>query len=338
VFYFSNGQFHISYVDSLFLCVTSITVCGLATVDLSSLTPFQQALIFIQMFIGSPIIVSLVVVQSRKCVLVPWPSAQESSDMGITCWHYLTITINRWMFEAHLEPIVRRAAKLELGDEKPPIRERVAFKLGKLFSSKSNQTPHATQSASDTVFRDAEGVRGVNSGGGARVHAGMIRRTSNAPQRVNPSGFVLEEAKQTTTAETPPQDSVLESRPSVSDSPGPCPRASNVCHPQTEYQVLCFVTPQMRTNNPLPDQLDIHFYDIRPPPVGTPLTQINSRRGGPVVSGEPPPWRRMSVRRNERRPSCRALRPSSLWGSLRFNDGLAQAMNDPPALGWLLRC
>jgi hypothetical protein len=124
------------------------------------------------------------------------------------------------MFEAHLEPIVRRAAKLELGDEKPPIRERVAFTLGKLFSSNSNQTPHATQSASDTVFRDAEGVRGVNSGGGARVHAGMIRRTSNAPQRVNPSGFVLEVAKQTTTAEMPPQDSVLEGRPSLSESPG----------------------------------------------------------------------------------------------------------------------
>jgi len=69
IFYFSNGQYHISYVDSLFLCVTSIAVCGLATVDLSTLTPFQQALLFIQMFIGSPIIVSLVVVQSRKYVL-----------------------------------------------------------------------------------------------------------------------------------------------------------------------------------------------------------------------------------------------------------------------------
>jgi len=117
------------------------------------------------------------------------------------------------MFEAHLEPIVRRAAKLELGDEKPPIRERVAFTLGKLFSSNSNQTPRATQSASD---RDVEAVRGVNSGNGARVHAGMIRRTSNAPQRVNPSGFVLEVP---TIAETPPQSSVLENRPSLTESP-----------------------------------------------------------------------------------------------------------------------
>ena len=108
---------------------------------------------------------------------------------------------------------------MELDDEKPPIRERVAFKLGKLFSSKSNQIPQVTQSASDSLFHDVEGARTVNSGGGARVHAGMIRRTSNAPQRVNPSGFVLEEAKQTTTAETPPHLSVVESRPSLSDSP-----------------------------------------------------------------------------------------------------------------------
>jgi len=150
-----------------------------------------------------------------------WPRdflAQERSDMGDPVLTLSLHQINRWMFEAHLEGIVRRVAKLELGDKKPPLRERVAFKLGKLFSSKSNQIPPDTRSASDTYFRDIEGTHGVNSGGGARVHTGMIRRMSNAPQRVNPSGFVLEEAKQTTTPETPPQPSVLDS---LSDSPRP---------------------------------------------------------------------------------------------------------------------
>ena len=123
------------------------------------------------------------------------------------------------MFEAYLEPIVRRTAKVELGDEKPPIRERVGFTLGNLFGSKSNQIPDATQTASDSLFHDVEGARVVNSGGGARVHAGMIRRTSNAPQRVNPSGFVLEEAKETTTAETTPHLSIPESQLPPSDSP-----------------------------------------------------------------------------------------------------------------------
>ena len=123
------------------------------------------------------------------------------------------------MFEAYLEPIVRRAAKVELGDEKPPIRERVGFTLGNLFGSKPKQVPDATQSASDSLFNDLEGARAVNSGGGARVHAGMIRRTSNAPQRVNPSGFILEEAKQTPTPETPPLRSVSEDQLPTSDSP-----------------------------------------------------------------------------------------------------------------------
>lgn len=55
VFYLSNGRFKISYIDSLFVCVSAMTVTGLATVDLSELTPWQQTLIFMQMCIGTPV-------------------------------------------------------------------------------------------------------------------------------------------------------------------------------------------------------------------------------------------------------------------------------------------
>ena len=55
IFYAANGEFHIDYIDCLFNCVSAMTVCGLATVDLSSLTPFQQALLFVQMCLGSPV-------------------------------------------------------------------------------------------------------------------------------------------------------------------------------------------------------------------------------------------------------------------------------------------
>ena len=55
IFYASNGRYKISYIDSLFNCVSAMTVCGLATVDLSSLTPFQQSLLFFQMCIGNPV-------------------------------------------------------------------------------------------------------------------------------------------------------------------------------------------------------------------------------------------------------------------------------------------
>ncbi|TFK23169.1 TrkH-domain-containing protein [Coprinopsis marcescibilis] len=66
IFYLSNGEVKISYIDSLFNCVSAMAVCGLASVDLSSLTPWQQVILFIQMCIGSPIVVSWFVVFIRK--------------------------------------------------------------------------------------------------------------------------------------------------------------------------------------------------------------------------------------------------------------------------------
>lgn len=53
IMYAINTEYHISYVDCLFLCVTSMAVCGLATVDLSTLSVMQQVLMFILMLIGS---------------------------------------------------------------------------------------------------------------------------------------------------------------------------------------------------------------------------------------------------------------------------------------------
>lgn len=55
IFYASNGKYKISYIDSLFNCVSAMMVCGLATINLSQLTGFQQALLFIQMCIGNPV-------------------------------------------------------------------------------------------------------------------------------------------------------------------------------------------------------------------------------------------------------------------------------------------
>ena len=55
ILYASNGENHVSYVDCLFLCVTSATVTGLATIDLSLLTAWQQVILFVQMFFGSPV-------------------------------------------------------------------------------------------------------------------------------------------------------------------------------------------------------------------------------------------------------------------------------------------
>ncbi|KAG5646890.1 hypothetical protein DXG03_001966 [Asterophora parasitica] len=43
IFYASNGQYHVRYIDSLFLCYSAMTGTGLATLNLSNITGFQQA-------------------------------------------------------------------------------------------------------------------------------------------------------------------------------------------------------------------------------------------------------------------------------------------------------
>lgn len=62
----SNGRFDINYIDALFVCVSGITGTGLATIDLSLLTAWQQAIIVLVSLVGSPVFVSLITVYMRK--------------------------------------------------------------------------------------------------------------------------------------------------------------------------------------------------------------------------------------------------------------------------------
>ena len=42
-----------AFIDALFLCYSALTVTGLSTVNLSTLTAFQQAILFVLMGIGN---------------------------------------------------------------------------------------------------------------------------------------------------------------------------------------------------------------------------------------------------------------------------------------------
>lgn len=66
IFYAGNTEYPIDYVDCLFLCVSAMTVTGLATNNLSQLTGFQQALLFVQMLMGNIITISLVMIMVRQ--------------------------------------------------------------------------------------------------------------------------------------------------------------------------------------------------------------------------------------------------------------------------------
>ncbi|KAI5288608.1 hypothetical protein KEM54_005076 [Ascosphaera aggregata] len=56
----------IPYVDALFLCVSAMTLSGLNTMNLSDLNTFQQVILLLLTIIGSPVLVSAVVVLIRK--------------------------------------------------------------------------------------------------------------------------------------------------------------------------------------------------------------------------------------------------------------------------------
>ncbi|KKA23256.1 Potassium transporter, partial [Rasamsonia emersonii CBS 393.64] len=70
----------VSYTDSLFLCMSAMTGAGLNTINLSTLTSFQQAMLFALILLGSPILISSTVLFVRK-------RAFESKFKGIVEEH-----------------------------------------------------------------------------------------------------------------------------------------------------------------------------------------------------------------------------------------------------------
>ncbi|KAG8784293.1 low affinity potassium transporter [Serendipita sp. 397] len=69
VFWAVNGQYKIAYIDAVLVCYSAFTNTGLSSIDLSRTTPLQQAMLFIQMFFGSIIVVAWVVVLVRKNIM-----------------------------------------------------------------------------------------------------------------------------------------------------------------------------------------------------------------------------------------------------------------------------
>ncbi|KAJ3727873.1 cation transport protein-domain-containing protein [Lentinula raphanica] len=66
IFWGCNGRFSISYLDSLFLCYSAMTVTGLSTVNLSTLTAWQQVILYLLMMLGDITMVSWIMVLVRK--------------------------------------------------------------------------------------------------------------------------------------------------------------------------------------------------------------------------------------------------------------------------------
>ncbi|EJD46884.1 hypothetical protein AURDEDRAFT_113542 [Auricularia subglabra TFB-10046 SS5] len=173
IFYAVNGRFRISYVDSLFVCVSAMTVTGLATIDLSQLTGLQQAILYVQLSLGSIVAVSWVMVYIR-----------------------------RYFFEKKFEHIIeaeivrQSASTTPVGTSAAPSVNSVQGRLAQLVLMRSRKDKRGRKSKLSTL---SEHSTKPNSPNGERedepVSAGKlrIRRTDEAPRLINPQGWISDE-------------------------------------------------------------------------------------------------------------------------------------------------
>ncbi|KAL5512603.1 hypothetical protein ACEPAG_3256 [Sanghuangporus baumii] len=176
IFYAANGRDHISYIDSLYNSVSATTVCGLATVDLSTLTGFQQALLFIQSSLGNPVVIS-------------W----------IMCY------IRRRYFAKRFENIVaaqiaKRKANMERGSGGGSERRSVGAGLSQMFSMHEHLSPVLERSSEERSMCSAEEKEAKKKRFGIftkktlkKLRPDMIRRMDDAPKPVGPNGWISEE-------------------------------------------------------------------------------------------------------------------------------------------------
>ncbi|OSD00246.1 TrkH-domain-containing protein [Trametes coccinea BRFM310] len=170
IFYASNGEFHIDYIDCLYNCVSAMTVCGLATVDLSSLTAFQQALLFIQMCLGSPVVVSWTMVFIRRS--------------------FFARKFQR-IVEAEL---ARRAARRMHA----PVDVKIEPWWQRLWTLLKWPRGTRLRSFSDISVQE---VGPVKTRGRIHLRPDMIRRVEGAPKLVDPSGWISQRVSEQTNPE-----------------------------------------------------------------------------------------------------------------------------------------
>ncbi|KIM40298.1 hypothetical protein M413DRAFT_176376 [Hebeloma cylindrosporum] len=210
IFYASNGRYKISYVDSLFNCVSAMTVTGLATINLSSLTGFQQALLFMLMCMGNPVIVSWVIVYTRR--------------------HFFAKK-----FQSMLEAAAaKRAASImaEASKENRPWPHRfLAFFTGRKLSVIDEER----------ISRDEPKPSG---GAPPKLRPDMIRRMDDAPKLVNPSGL-LSERQAPSSATTSVGSSHQQQKP-LEDNPSDETSSGDTKPHRQRSRSIDFVTPDTR--------------------------------------------------------------------------------------------
>ncbi|KAF8637169.1 hypothetical protein AX17_003073 [Amanita inopinata Kibby_2008] len=124
IFYASNGRFHVKFIDALFLCYSAMTVTGLVTINMSTVTVWQQVILYLLMAAGNVTTVSWLMVLGRKyffqkrCEYIFNRRPLHRSRSAFIDW-----LSARKHLQSHPEygdvDMVRKAQKLEIKVERP---------------------------------------------------------------------------------------------------------------------------------------------------------------------------------------------------------------------------
>ncbi|KAI9568878.1 cation transport protein-domain-containing protein [Boletus coccyginus] len=169
IVYASNGRYPITYVDALYNSVSAATVCGLATVNLSQLTPWQQALLFIQMCVGSPVVVSWFMVYIRRIFFArkfKYIIQAEAARAG--------------------RDVARAEAQHSPESASTTGTRKLTWRVASLLRRRNGLSPVAEEYSSD------DGSSTPREEVHRKLRTDMIRRMDAPPKRVDPSGWVSE--------------------------------------------------------------------------------------------------------------------------------------------------
>ncbi|GLB41288.1 putative cation transport protein [Lyophyllum shimeji] len=153
IFYGCNGRYPYAYIDSLYACVSAMTLCGLITINLSGATGWQQAILFILMSLGSPVVVAWATVLLRR--------------------HYFAIKFEHVLKADAEKKAAEAVADPERRDSQWPLRASSFLR---------RRRPG-----------DAEGDKGRGGekhiGEPQQLRPDNIRKMGNEPRYINPSTF-----------------------------------------------------------------------------------------------------------------------------------------------------
>ncbi|KAF8756681.1 TrkH protein [Rhizoctonia solani] len=187
ILYAANGLYPISFIDALFNCVSAMTVTGLATIDLSQLTGFQQSILFVLMCIGNPVIISWFIVYTRRRFfrnklshIIAEELKRERQGGIIAAMRERTMSISRSLSRDH-QAQVGGASPTDIHGKhcsRPGLLGR--FANWAFPAASPGKSPSSTMSGAATPSSDRTKRK---TGLAQRLRTDMIRRTEAEPQR-----------------------------------------------------------------------------------------------------------------------------------------------------------